>query len=38
MIPTLGSDTRALLNELGYSDAEAEKLIDARVAAAKPVG
>ena len=32
--PSLGADTRALLGELGYSEAEADALIGARVAAA----
>jgi crotonobetainyl-CoA:carnitine CoA-transferase CaiB-like acyl-CoA transferase len=32
--PPLGADTRALLGELGYSDAEADALIEKRIAAA----
>ncbi|MEO8652281.1 MAG: CoA transferase [Hyphomicrobiaceae bacterium] len=32
--PSLGADTRALLGELGYSEAEADELVRARVAAA----
>ena len=36
--PSLGADTRALLGELGYSDAEADALIEKRIAAASGTG